>query len=755
MCVTEVKCRMIVPALVLPDLKANFECLPRLRFFSFRSTLLLLRTHGLSHLRIDSAQHLLRQASDMLRFRATSALPLRSTVATLSGSCCSNSTVTHSTLLASSASSVPSCRSLHTTAHTRTTAAIPHRGTWLQHSSVATSSVRGFSTAAAAATATAASTAEEDADTSSIAAAVGRRPPGTTLPAACLLTEAEQRHAIAFGPTRNIRNFSIIAHIDHGKSTLADRLLESAGNIRPLAKQDAQVLDNLQVERERGITVKAVTATMFYRCPITKEEYVLNLIDTPGHVDFSYEVSRSLAACEGALLLVDASQGIQAQTLANFYTALEADLDIIPVISKVDLPHADVAGVKEQITTAFGMDADSALLISSKTGIGIDAVFDAIVKRIKPPQSPAVAAAEKAAATTAATAASAYSSSSSSSSSSSTALTRPFPSAVLDPLSIPLRAFVFDSWYSSHRGVICLVKVVDGAVRRNDRIAPWHGDASTAATTTTATGATATATNASSLSPSSSSPSAGGGGAIYDVQELGLLLGTSMREVEVLRAGQVGYLIGGIKTTGEVRLGETFFKVGVRKGAKHAQNVDTFVSAAAAATGANNKGATAASASSSSSPSSSSASSPPHRSLSPDALASAHVAPSRAAIEPLPGFKPARSVSYTHTHPHTRTHACGSRDRRCSCSSREQMYALLRQTLHADIFPSFLASAVIHMSLFLFVTHRWCLPAFSLAVTAILPHWRVLCSGCCSPTQVCASKKKTPSLSASASAAVS
>jgi small GTP-binding protein len=224
----------------------------------------------------------------------------------------------------------------------------------------------------------------------------------------CILNDEEQRELLSSASTDYIRNFSIIAHIDHGKSTLADRLLEIAGNIRALSKQDAQVLDNLQIERERGITVKAQTASMFYRDKRSGKKYLLNLIDTPGHVDFSYEVSRSLAACQGALLLVDSSQGVQAQTLANYYTAMDANLDIIPVLSKIDLPHSDIKSVGEQLQVAFDIDPDTALHISSKTGLGIDKVFEAIIDRVKPP-----------------------------------------PNEIkpgFDVLTVPLRALVFDSW---------------------------------------------------------------------------------------------------------------------------------------------------------------------------------------------------------------------------------------------------------------------------------------------------------------------
>jgi len=271
----------------------------------------------------------------------------------------------------------------------------------------------------------------------------------------------------------HIRNFSIIAHIDHGKSTLADRIIQRCGGLQD-REMSAQVLDSMDIEKERGITIKAQTAALKYTAA-DGQIYHLNLIDTPGHVDFSYEVSRSLSACEGALLVVDASQGVEAQTVANCYTALELGVEVVPVLNKMDLPQADPENAKQEIEEVIGIDATDAIPCSAKTGMGIDEILEAVVARIPPPQGNPDAA---------------------------------------------LRAMIIDSWYDAYVGVVMLVRVVDGRLAKGERIKLMASQA------------------------------------MYNAEQLGVFT-PHTEPRQSLEAGEVGFIIAGIKELQAARVGDT------------------------------------------------------------------------------------------------------------------------------------------------------------------------------------------------------
>jgi len=272
---------------------------------------------------------------------------------------------------------------------------------------------------------------------------------------------------------KNIRNFSIIAHVDHGKSTLADRFIELTGALSARELKE-QVLDTMELERERGITIKAQTVRLTYKSR-SGEDYIFDLIDTPGHVDFSYEVSRSLTACDGALLVIDASQGVEAQTLANTYLAVHNDLVLVPVINKIDLPQIQIEDSLEQMEHVLGLPRSEALLVSAKTGQGLPELFEAVVERIPPPKG--------------------------------------------DP-GAPLKALLFDSWFDTYRGVIVLVRIVDGELKTGDRIVLMAS------------------------------------GAEYEAEEVGYLTPKPVKS-GVLKTGEVGYLIAGIKKLSDARVGDT------------------------------------------------------------------------------------------------------------------------------------------------------------------------------------------------------
>src|ERR1700733_11599501 len=270
-----------------------------------------------------------------------------------------------------------------------------------------------------------------------------------------------------------IRNFSIIAHIDHGKSTLADRLIQTTGAVASREMKE-QILDSMDIERERGITIKAQTVRLDYIAKDGKA-YILNLMDTPGHVDFGYEVSRCLAACEGALLVVDASQGVEAQTLANVYQAIDAGLDIVPVLNKIDLPAAEPERVKQQIEDVIGIDASEAIPISAKTGIGIDLVLEAVVKHLPAPKG---------------------------------------------ELTAPLKALLIDSYYDAYLGVVVLERIIDGELKKGQKIRMMATDA------------------------------------LYTVEQIGVFTPKKVA-VEKLGPGEIGFITAQIKQVADTQVGDT------------------------------------------------------------------------------------------------------------------------------------------------------------------------------------------------------
>lgn len=288
---------------------------------------------------------------------------------------------------------------------------------------------------------------------------------------------------IAKIPISNYRNFSIVAHVDHGKSTLSDRLLELTGVIQP-GDANKQVLDKLDVERERGITVKAQTCSMFYVDPKTNEDYLLHLVDTPGHVDFRAEVSRSYASCGGALLLIDASQGVQAQTVANFYLAYSMGLKLIPVINKIDLDAADIPRAMDQVETTFELPREDCIPVSAKTGLNIENIIPSIIKNI------------------------------------------PAPNGDVDK---PLKALLVDSWHDPYVGVVMLIHVVDGVVRKGMKLLSAHSEKR------------------------------------YDVKEVGIMYPDKM-PMDCVKAGQVAYIIPGMRNPREAMIGDTFYQYGKHEG---------------------------------------------------------------------------------------------------------------------------------------------------------------------------------------------